>query len=146
MYVFYYITLKHKLLYMCCCTGFQMPVFVGVLPPSWVVVLPIRLQSHLNVITLFLIQVTISSCDLLVVSVGQMSMSRAINITQKLWTAGITAEIMYDWSQVRRQKAPVGGVQLVMASMAHRPRQLQGLKLYLPLWLDLLPVVVSDCQ
>lgn len=57
----------------------------------------------LNVITLFLIQVSISSCDLLVVSVGQMSMSRAINITQKLWTAGITAEIMYDWSQVMRQ-------------------------------------------
>lgn len=46
-------------------------------------------------------QVTVSSCDLLVVSVGQMSMSRAINLTQKLWTAGITAEIMYDWSQVR---------------------------------------------
>ncbi|EGW04299.1 Eukaryotic translation initiation factor 2-alpha kinase 4 [Cricetulus griseus] len=45
--------------------------------------------------------VTVSSCDLLVVSVGQMSMSRAINLTQKLWTAGITAEIMYDWSQVK---------------------------------------------
>lgn len=49
-------------------------------------------------------QVTVSSCDLLVVSVGQMSMSRAINLTQKLWTAGITAEIMYDWSQVRDRK------------------------------------------
>lgn len=47
--------------------------------------------------------VTISSCDLLVVSVGQMSMSRAINITQKLWTAGITAEIMYDWSQSQEE-------------------------------------------
>ncbi|EQB77319.1 eukaryotic translation initiation factor 2-alpha kinase 4 [Camelus ferus] len=45
--------------------------------------------------------VIISSCDLLVVSVGQMSMSRAINLTQKLWSAGITAEIMYDWSQVK---------------------------------------------
>ncbi|XP_070440348.1 eIF-2-alpha kinase GCN2 isoform X3 [Equus przewalskii] len=45
--------------------------------------------------------VTVSSCDLLVVSIGQMSMSRAINLTQKLWTAGITAEIMYDWSQVK---------------------------------------------
>ncbi|KAM9644972.1 eIF-2-alpha kinase GCN2 isoform 2-T2 [Trichechus inunguis] len=45
--------------------------------------------------------VTISSCDLLVVSIGQMSMSRAINLTQKLWTAGITAEIMYDCSQVK---------------------------------------------
>ncbi|XP_023370051.1 eIF-2-alpha kinase GCN2 isoform X2 [Otolemur garnettii] len=47
--------------------------------------------------------VTISSCDLLVVSVGQMSMSRAINLTQKLWTAGITAEIMYDWSQSQEE-------------------------------------------
>ncbi|XP_066244608.1 eIF-2-alpha kinase GCN2 isoform X2 [Saccopteryx leptura] len=47
--------------------------------------------------------VTISSCDLLVVSVGQMSMSRAINITQKLWTAGIMAEIMYDWSQSQEE-------------------------------------------
>ncbi|KAM7159039.1 eIF-2-alpha kinase GCN2 isoform 2-T2 [Molossus nigricans] len=47
--------------------------------------------------------VTVSSCDLLVVSVGQMSMSRAINITQKLWTAGITAEIMYDWSQSQQE-------------------------------------------
>uniref|UniRef100_A0A7N5JDF9 eIF-2-alpha kinase GCN2 n=1 Tax=Ailuropoda melanoleuca TaxID=9646 RepID=A0A7N5JDF9_AILME len=45
--------------------------------------------------------VTISSCDLLIVSVGQMSMSRAINLTQKLWSAGITAQIMYDWSQVK---------------------------------------------
>ncbi|CAK6432380.1 unnamed protein product [Pipistrellus nathusii] len=47
--------------------------------------------------------VSVSSCDLLVVSVGQMSMSRAINITQKLWTAGITAEIMYDWSQSQEE-------------------------------------------
>ncbi|XP_055989347.1 eIF-2-alpha kinase GCN2 [Sorex fumeus] len=47
--------------------------------------------------------VTISSCDLLVVSVGQMSMSRAINLTQKLWTAGITAEIMYDCSQSQEE-------------------------------------------
>ncbi|KAF6129829.1 eukaryotic translation initiation factor 2 alpha kinase 4 [Phyllostomus discolor] len=47
--------------------------------------------------------VTVSSCDLLVVSVGQMSMPRAINITQKLWTAGITAEIMYDWSQSQEE-------------------------------------------
>lgn len=45
-------------------------------------------------------QISVSSCDLLVVSVGQMSMGRAINIVQKLWTAGIPAEIMYDWSQV----------------------------------------------
>uniref|UniRef100_A0A9L0S6M7 non-specific serine/threonine protein kinase n=1 Tax=Equus caballus TaxID=9796 RepID=A0A9L0S6M7_HORSE len=47
--------------------------------------------------------VTVSSCDLLVVSIGQMSMSRAINLTQKLWTAGITAEIMYDWSQSQEE-------------------------------------------
>ncbi|XP_010225484.1 PREDICTED: eukaryotic translation initiation factor 2-alpha kinase 4-like, partial [Tinamus guttatus] len=43
--------------------------------------------------------VSASSCDLLVVSAGQMSMGRAINIVQKLWTVGIPAEIMYDWSQ-----------------------------------------------
>lgn len=46
------------------------------------------------------LQVSVSLCDLLVVSVGQMSTGRAINIVQKLWTAGIPAEIMYDWSQV----------------------------------------------
>lgn len=55
-----------------------------------------------NTISLILLslQVSVSSCDLLVVSVGQMSMGRAINIVQKFWTAGIPAEIMYDWSQV----------------------------------------------
>uniref|UniRef100_A0A8C4VG92 eIF-2-alpha kinase GCN2 n=1 Tax=Falco tinnunculus TaxID=100819 RepID=A0A8C4VG92_FALTI len=47
--------------------------------------------------------VSVSSCDLLVVSVGQMSMGRAINIVQKLWTAGIPAEIMYDWSQSQEE-------------------------------------------
>ncbi|XP_027975222.1 eIF-2-alpha kinase GCN2 isoform X2 [Eumetopias jubatus] len=47
--------------------------------------------------------VTISSCDLLIVSVGQMSTSRAINLTQKLWSAGITAQIMYDWSQSQEE-------------------------------------------
>ncbi|XP_073495017.1 eIF-2-alpha kinase GCN2 isoform X1 [Phyllobates terribilis] len=41
----------------------------------------------------------VSSCDLLVVSAGQMSVNRAIGIIQKLWTAGITAEIIYDWSE-----------------------------------------------
>ncbi|XP_069805536.1 eIF-2-alpha kinase GCN2 isoform X1 [Dendropsophus ebraccatus] len=41
----------------------------------------------------------VSSCDLLVVSAGQMSVNRAVGIIQKLWTAGITAEIMYDWSE-----------------------------------------------
>ncbi|XP_065542741.1 eIF-2-alpha kinase GCN2 isoform X1 [Lathamus discolor] len=47
--------------------------------------------------------VSVSSCDLLVVSVGQMSMGRAINIVQKLWTVGIPAEIMYDWSQSQEE-------------------------------------------
>lgn len=54
----------------------------------------------LSPLFLLCLQVSASSCDLLVVSVGQMSMGRAINIVQKLWTAGIPAEIMYDWSQV----------------------------------------------
>lgn len=55
-----------------------------------------------NTVSLILLslQVSVSSCDLLVVSVGQVSMGRAINIVQKFWTAGIPAEIMYDWSQV----------------------------------------------
>ncbi|XP_006883089.1 PREDICTED: eukaryotic translation initiation factor 2-alpha kinase 4 [Elephantulus edwardii] len=47
--------------------------------------------------------VTVSSCDLLVVSIGQTSMSRAINLTQKLWAAGITAEITYDCSQSQEE-------------------------------------------
>ncbi|XP_060616148.2 eIF-2-alpha kinase GCN2 [Anolis sagrei] len=47
--------------------------------------------------------VTVSSCDLLVVSVGQTSMARAINIVQKLWAAGVAAEIMYDWSQSQEE-------------------------------------------
>ncbi|XP_031449564.1 eIF-2-alpha kinase GCN2 isoform X1 [Phasianus colchicus] len=47
--------------------------------------------------------ISVSSCDLLVVSVGQKSMGRAINIVQKLWTAGIPAEIMYDWSQSQEE-------------------------------------------
>ncbi|KAH0620584.1 hypothetical protein JD844_021211 [Phrynosoma platyrhinos] len=46
---------------------------------------------------------TVSSCDLLVVSVGQTSMTRAINIVQKLWAVGIAAEIMYDWSQSQEE-------------------------------------------
>ncbi|XP_018086600.1 eIF-2-alpha kinase GCN2 isoform X2 [Xenopus laevis] len=41
----------------------------------------------------------VSSCDLLVISAGQMSLNRAIGITQKLWAAGITAEIMNEWSE-----------------------------------------------
>ncbi|XP_062973789.1 eIF-2-alpha kinase GCN2 [Elgaria multicarinata webbii] len=47
--------------------------------------------------------VTLNTCDLLVVSVGQMSMARAINVVQKLWAAGIAAEIMYDWSQSQEE-------------------------------------------
>ncbi|KAJ6667313.1 hypothetical protein lerEdw1_017291 [Lerista edwardsae] len=47
--------------------------------------------------------ITVSSCDVLVVSVGQMSMARAINILQKLWAAGIAAEIMHDWSQSQEE-------------------------------------------
>lgn len=58
------------------------------------------LVTNIVFLVLHSLQVSISSCDLLVVSVGQMSMGRAINIVQKFWTAGIPAEIMYDWSQV----------------------------------------------
>ncbi|XP_058843399.1 eIF-2-alpha kinase GCN2-like isoform X1 [Acipenser ruthenus] len=42
---------------------------------------------------------SISCCDMLVVSVGQASMDRAIKIVQKLWTAGVSADVMYDVSQ-----------------------------------------------
>ncbi|XP_039598215.1 eIF-2-alpha kinase GCN2 [Polypterus senegalus] len=38
-------------------------------------------------------------CDILVVAVGYSSMGRAISIIQKLWTIGVSAEIMYDASQ-----------------------------------------------
>lgn len=41
----------------------------------------------------------VSSCDVLVVPVGHTSMSRAIKITQKLWTAGVSSDIVYDVSQ-----------------------------------------------
>lgn len=57
-------------------------------------------MTYIVSLVLLSLQVSVSSCDLLVVSVGQMSMGRAINIVQKFWTAGIPAEIMYDWSQV----------------------------------------------
>lgn len=40
---------------------------------------------------------------MLVVPVGLSSMSRAINVVQKLWSAGISADITYDVSQVRGQ-------------------------------------------
>lgn len=45
-------------------------------------------------------QPSVSSCDVLVVPVGHSSMSRAINVVQKLWSAGVSADITYDVSQV----------------------------------------------
>ncbi|XP_028251384.1 eIF-2-alpha kinase GCN2 [Parambassis ranga] len=42
---------------------------------------------------------TVSSCDVLVVPVGHSSMSRAINVVQKLWITGVSADIAYDVSQ-----------------------------------------------
>ncbi|XP_045917839.1 eIF-2-alpha kinase GCN2 isoform X2 [Micropterus dolomieu] len=42
---------------------------------------------------------SVSSCDALVVPVGHSSLSRAINVVQKLWTLGISADIAYDVSQ-----------------------------------------------
>ncbi|KAJ8341453.1 hypothetical protein SKAU_G00337440 [Synaphobranchus kaupii] len=41
----------------------------------------------------------VSSCDVMVVPVGQTSMSRAINVVQKLWSAGVSADIIYDVTQ-----------------------------------------------
>ncbi|XP_027029524.2 eIF-2-alpha kinase GCN2 isoform X2 [Tachysurus fulvidraco] len=41
----------------------------------------------------------VSLCDVLVVPVGHTSMSRAINVMQKLWTAGVSADLVYDVSQ-----------------------------------------------
>lgn len=41
----------------------------------------------------------VSSCDVLVVPVGQSSMSRAVNVVQKLWAAGVSSDIVYDVSQ-----------------------------------------------
>ncbi|TMS21667.1 eIF-2-alpha kinase GCN2 [Larimichthys crocea] len=42
---------------------------------------------------------SVSSCDALVVPVGHSSMSKAINVVQKLWSAGVSADITYDVSQ-----------------------------------------------
>ncbi|XP_013886400.1 eukaryotic translation initiation factor 2-alpha kinase 4 [Austrofundulus limnaeus] len=42
---------------------------------------------------------TVSTCDALVVPVGHSSMSRAINVVQKLWSTGVSADIAYDVSQ-----------------------------------------------
>ncbi|CAK6957149.1 eIF-2-alpha kinase GCN2 [Scomber scombrus] len=42
---------------------------------------------------------SVSSCDVLVVPVGQSSMSRAVSVVQKLWSNGVSADIAYDVSQ-----------------------------------------------
>ncbi|KAM8915910.1 eIF-2-alpha kinase GCN2 isoform 2-T2 [Spinachia spinachia] len=39
---------------------------------------------------------SVSCCDALVVPVGQSSMPRAINVVQKLWSTGVSADIAYD--------------------------------------------------
>ncbi|KAG7510467.1 eIF-2-alpha kinase GCN2 [Solea senegalensis] len=44
-------------------------------------------------------QMSVSSCDALVVPVGHSSMSRAISVVQKLWSTGLSADITYDVSQ-----------------------------------------------
>lgn len=54
-------------------------------------------------------QPPISSCDVLVVPVGHTSMNRAINVMQKLWTAGVSADLVYDASQVRVLIFDLGG-------------------------------------
>uniref|UniRef100_A0A3B4CSF3 non-specific serine/threonine protein kinase n=1 Tax=Pygocentrus nattereri TaxID=42514 RepID=A0A3B4CSF3_PYGNA len=41
----------------------------------------------------------VSSCDVLVVPVGHTSLGRTIGVTQKLWTAGVSANLVYDMSQ-----------------------------------------------
>ncbi|XP_018597701.1 eIF-2-alpha kinase GCN2 isoform X2 [Scleropages formosus] len=41
----------------------------------------------------------VSSCDVMVVPMGQNSMDRAINVIQKLWSTGVSADIVYDASQ-----------------------------------------------
>lgn len=55
------------------------------------------LCSHLSVSVR---QPPVSSCDVLVLPVGQSSTSRAIKVTQKLWAAGVSSDIVYDVSQV----------------------------------------------
>ncbi|KPP64993.1 hypothetical protein Z043_116615, partial [Scleropages formosus] len=41
----------------------------------------------------------VSSCDVMVVPMGQNSMDRAINVIQKLWSTGVSTDIVYDASQ-----------------------------------------------
>uniref|UniRef100_A0A8B9BQ29 non-specific serine/threonine protein kinase n=1 Tax=Anser brachyrhynchus TaxID=132585 RepID=A0A8B9BQ29_9AVES len=76
---------------------FRGPQTVGPVPSA------VGVSIAIDKITAAVSSISVSSCDLLVVSVGQMSMGRAINIVQKLWTAGIPAEIMYDWSQSQEE-------------------------------------------
>ncbi|XP_054054237.1 eIF-2-alpha kinase GCN2 isoform X3 [Rissa tridactyla] len=80
---------------------FRGPQMVGPVPSA--VGVSIAIDKITAAISSMEESVSVSSCDLLVVSVGQMSMGRAINIVQKLWTAGIPAEIMYDWSQSQEE-------------------------------------------
>ncbi|XP_070835597.1 eIF-2-alpha kinase GCN2 [Chaetodon trifascialis] len=42
---------------------------------------------------------SVSSCDALVVPVGHSSMYKAISVVQKLWSAGVSADLAYDVSQ-----------------------------------------------
>ncbi|CAM2115950.1 unnamed protein product [Caretta caretta] len=80
---------------------FRGPQTVGPLPSA--VGVSIAIDKITAAVSSVEDSVTMGSCDLLVVSVGQMSMTRAINIVQKLWTAGIPADIMYDWSQSQEE-------------------------------------------
>ncbi|NXU52113.1 E2AK4 kinase, partial [Turnix velox] len=80
---------------------FRGPQMVGPVPSA--VGVSIAIDKITAAVSSLEESVSISSCDLLVVSVGQMSMGRAINIVQKLWTAGIPAEVMYDWSQSQEE-------------------------------------------
>uniref|UniRef100_A0A665VKM8 non-specific serine/threonine protein kinase n=2 Tax=Echeneis naucrates TaxID=173247 RepID=A0A665VKM8_ECHNA len=50
---------------------------------------------------------SVSSCDALVVPVGHSSMSKAIDVVQKLWSTGVSADIAYDVSQVRSRPKKV---------------------------------------
>ncbi|KAM6969279.1 eIF-2-alpha kinase GCN2 [Tautogolabrus adspersus] len=56
---------------------------------------------------------SVSSCDALVVPVGHSSMSRAISVVQKLWSAGVPADINYDVSQSQEallEQCRLGGI------------------------------------
>uniref|UniRef100_A0A3Q3NKE2 eIF-2-alpha kinase GCN2 n=1 Tax=Labrus bergylta TaxID=56723 RepID=A0A3Q3NKE2_9LABR len=60
---------------------------------------------------------SVSSCDALVVPVGHSSMSRAINVVQKLWSAGVPADINYDVSQSQEtllEQCRLGGISFMV--------------------------------